>query len=87
MPLYEAFTYIFDDDQQNYDVRDCIGHGPVNQEVDHLSEGECENNLVYVVEYSSYLSLFAFIGMLIPLAISGEYRFWPGRIFLTLFVI
>lgn len=58
----------------------CLGDSSVNQEVKNLSEGECQRNLVYVVEYSSYLSLFAFIGMLIPLAISGEYRFWPGTI-------
>eukprot|EP00474_Spongospora_subterranea_P009807 CRZ10265.1 hypothetical protein [Spongospora subterranea] len=41
-----------------------------------LTHDDCTENLWFITQYASWVSLFAFIGMLIPLYISGEAASW-----------
>ena len=52
--------------------RNLFGPGIANRDIDLLSDDDCAKNLVFIVEYSSYLSFFAFIGMFV----SADAFFW-----------
>lgn len=41
-----------------------------------LSDVDCTDNVVFIIQYSSWVSLIAFLGMCIPLYFSGEAHLW-----------
>lgn len=45
-----------------------------------LTTDTCNDNILFIIQYSSWVSFFAFSGMLFPLWISGEAALWKSTL-------